>query len=63
MCYMQPYTNGAYDVLSVGYGINNKCWTRVEVSGSIKNISLQVRRVDYGRKKFYNTGPEVIPFV
>jgi hypothetical protein len=37
-------------VLSVGYGINNKCWTRVEVSGSIKNISLQDCRVIYGRK-------------
>jgi hypothetical protein len=46
-----PFTNGAYDVLSVGYGINNKYWNWVEVSASVKNTCLLDCRVNYGHKK------------
>jgi len=41
----------------VGYGLTHKRWTRLERLARDKHSSLLQKYVNYGHKKFYNTGP------
>jgi hypothetical protein len=58
-CLSLPNFSSLVSCLWVGPGLARKHWTRLEKLARDKHSSLLRKSVNYGRNKFYSTGPKM----